>query len=244
MYQIHALHGFLGRPTDWEICKPLESPHVSFLAHDLFKDLPIQPFSLWTKAFNPYILSFDKPGQHPVMMGYSLGGRLGLQALLQAPNQWKAAIFISTHPGLTAEQEKKARYQADKLWAKRFEREAWKTLMTDWNDQEVFKGQHGQLERKEADFNRTHLTEALRTWSLGKQENDVTAISRLNIPILWMVGERDLKFVQLANSLTFKHPLSKVLVVPNAFHRLPWQQTQYFLTGVSQFFHNLESTAL
>lgn len=237
---LHALHGFLGKPDDWAAF-PLGC-QVS--TYNLFQDFPVAPFSHWAAIFNQYVLAsrslqYRNPQQH-IFMGYSLGGRLGLHAILQDPSLWNAAIFISTHPGLKKEKEKQQRLAYDRQWAQRFEREPWEDLIKDWNAQEMFKGEPFHLKREEKDFDRTSLIQALNTWSLGAQQNATEAIHNLDIPILWMVGARDPKFLQQAQELTFKHPQSRVCVVPEASHRLPWQQPEKFMSHLTQFIYNLE----
>lgn len=237
-YRLHALHGFLGRPEDWSFFSTSLPRTRTLFPHNLFRDFPIAPFSLWANTFNQYIGRSDQ-GRN-ILLGYSLGGRLGLHAVLQNPSLWKAAILVSTHTGLTSDEQKQARWEADQRWAGRFEEGAWDPLIEEWNAQEVFKGDSGNLKRKEAEFDRTSLATALRTWSLGKQGNLTAQLTQLDLPILWMVGTEDHKFAEAAQGLTFKHPLSQVCLVPEASHRLPWQQPEQFLLKITQFLHSLE----
>lgn len=71
---IEALHGFLGLPRDWH--------GFDFAAHDLIqiaKPAPKQGLWHWASCLNK--LSRDKS----ILVGYSLGGRLALHALLYQP---------------------------------------------------------------------------------------------------------------------------------------------------------------
>jgi 2-succinyl-6-hydroxy-2,4-cyclohexadiene-1-carboxylate synthase len=224
---IHALHGFLGHPRDWP---SLESLH----AHRLLDDFPILPFAAWANAFNQTIQT-----HHNIFLGYSLGGRLGLHAILDQPNLWKGAIFISTHPGLKTAEERAIRIQADNQWAARFETEPWDQLMQAWNAQEVFKHDL-PLYRNEAEYDRSFLSKALKIWSLGTQTDLRPKIASLDIPILWMVGEKDPKFLSLGRELSFKHPLSKLCIVPETGHRLQFAQQEKFILNVTQFIQQIE----
>ena len=60
--------------------------------------------------------------------------------------------------------------------------------MLGWNRQEVFRGKHPPFKRLEEEFDRTMLSEALRHWSLAHQQDLSDTISRLQLPILWVVG--------------------------------------------------------
>jgi 2-succinyl-6-hydroxy-2,4-cyclohexadiene-1-carboxylate synthase len=220
MTKIYALHGFLGRPHDWEHVLPQAN------AVNLFEE--IAPFWQWAESFN---ISITNPG---VLIGYSLGGRLALHALLNQPNLWKAAIIISAHPGLETEAEKKLRFQQDHLWAERFTKDSWDLLMHDWNAQAVFRGDNLTV-RKERDFDRLKLASALRVWSLANQENLMSQLSQLDIPIFWIAGSLDSKYSALYDSISLKHPDSKKWIAPNASHRVPWQQPKQFYSQIFDF---------
>jgi 2-succinyl-6-hydroxy-2,4-cyclohexadiene-1-carboxylate synthase len=235
-YNIFALHGFLGKADDWN---NLGVKNERFFAWDVFKDLPVSPFPSWAENFN-HKVSENPAAAGNILMGYSLGGRLGLHALLQDPKKWKAAIFISTHPGLKSSVEKQARIRADHEWAHHFESEAWNPLMTRWNSQGVFLQDPFTFKREEADFCRKTLSQALKIWSLGIQGDLSGKIKSLDIPILWMVGAEDAKFLEKAKELEFRNAASELYVVPQAAHRLPWQQPEKFLRKITEFIQRLE----
>jgi 2-succinyl-6-hydroxy-2,4-cyclohexadiene-1-carboxylate synthase len=233
-YHIHALHGFLGQPSDW--------PHLElvnkeqFHTYQLLKDFPIRPFSEWAERFNQ-----KAAGDFNIFMGYSLGGRLGLHAISRNPEQWKAAIFVSTHPGLKSMDERKNRVATDDQWAERFLNDPWNQLMNDWNAQDIFKGDALVPQREESENDRQSLSKAFKIWSLGMQNDLRAKIASLEMPILWMVGERDHKYLKLAQELKFKHPLSKLCVVPETGHRLQFEQPEKFILNVSTFIQHLET---
>jgi len=234
-YHIHALHGFLGHPNDWPTSPLLKNFH----AYDLLNDFPIISFDAWAPKFNESISAKSHSASNNILLGYSLGGRLALHALLQAPDKWKAAIIVSTHPGLTSHEEKHQRIAADELWAKKFEHEPWEEVIKAWNAQDVFK--HSvEFNREESDNDCLMLSKAMKTWSLGKQKNLTDEINSLNVPIYWMVGENDKKFLLQAEKFNFKHPKSKICVVSQAGHRLPFDQPKLFLSNVTNFIQQLE----
>ncbi|MEI8124730.1 MAG: alpha/beta fold hydrolase [Parachlamydiaceae bacterium] len=222
-FVIYAIHGFLGTSNDWNILSglPYKAVDISFTT----------PLGEWSN-FSTLNLETNKK---KVLLGYSLGGRLALHALIRQPSLWDAAIFISTHPGLLSDLERKQRLEADNQWADRFEQEPWESLIEAWNKQEVFSKGSYRFERKESDYQRPLLASMLREWSLGKQENLRDPLSRVDVPVLWMAGENDLKYCALAEQVSLKHPLSRISLVANASHRLPWEQPQNFLRIVEQF---------
>lgn len=201
---IYALHGFLGRPSDWQESLP------QAIAVDLFQ-APIKSFEEWAKQFN------DSVPEGSLLVGYSLGGRLALHALQENPIKWKGAVIISAHPGLPVA-DRPQRVIHDKKWAKRFLNDPWEKVMNDWNSQPVFSGH--QIERREEEFDRAILSSVLEQWSLGKQtELDV---SSLPMPLLWITGEKEHKKCPI-----FANPRSKVWIAPGAGHRVPWESGEF-----------------
>ena len=235
-HKIHALHGFLGSPEDW-YSLGFEEVEDFFTVH-LFKDLPIISFDEWARQFNQCVAEGEDCREKPLLMGYSLGGRLGLHALLQQPNNWKAAIFMSTHPGLKSTQERDLRIAADEKWAKRFEDEPWDSLMQDWNAQNIFK--NVAPHRSEGENSRLVFSSALKIWSLGNQQDLSQELAVLNMPILWIVGAEDEKFYKIAQQLEFKHPQSTVYAIPEAGHRVLWEQSEKCKLKISEFIRNLK----
>lgn len=115
-----ALPGFLGRENDWDFLKLPLTP-VSITAKS--------SFLTWAQEFNQQVSGSDN-----ILIGYSMGARLALHALLDQPKKWQAAILLSCHPGLKEPQD---RLEQDKKWARRFETEPWESLMAEWNAQIV-----------------------------------------------------------------------------------------------------------
>lgn len=232
-YAIHALHGFMGQPLDWS--RFSFSKGCTFYPYQLLTDFPIVPLTEWAELFNQKIglKTFDN-----ILLGYSLGGRLALHAVINKPQIWKAVILLSTHPGLKMEEERKARLAADQQWARRFEKDSWEQLMNDWNAQDVFKTDT-PTERKEMNYDRQSLSNALNIWSLGRQADLRLQIASLKIPILWIVGENDRKYLSLGHELTFRHPQSKLCVVSESGHRLQSSKLENFILN---FMQNLGET--
>lgn len=160
-----------------------------------------------------------------ILLGYSMGGRLALQLLQLHPMQ--KAIIVSA--GLNAPDEERRR--RDETWARRFERDDWPALMRDWNAQPVFGGH--ALERREEDYDRAELARQLREYSpavLPPPE-----LERIETPILWIAGERDAKYVEVAQRAVARLPHAELWICPNAGHRVPWEQPKAFVARLREF---------
>ncbi|MBN2492059.1 MAG: alpha/beta fold hydrolase [Planctomycetes bacterium] len=249
------LHGFLGRAADWdEPARALAAGGFGTAQRpDLFAPEPgggepwpeLRPtwagpdLPSWGARFAARAAARGD-GRPAVLIGYSLGGRLALHALLAAPAVWRAAILVSTHPGLESAAERAARRGADESWARRFEAEPWEGLMAAWQAQPVFGGRGRVLRRTEADFDRTALAAALGVWSLGTQENLLPRLRTLNLPVLWLAGDGDETFARLAREGAAALPRGECRLVEGAAHRVPWEAPAALLACCRTFLNRLE----
>lgn len=233
---LYALHGFLGLEEDWKWLFRESSLQSQLKTISLLEIEKPCSLNSWADTFNRDV-SLDSSGKR-ILMGYSLGGRLAIHALIKQPHLWDAAVIISAHPGLTSDRERKERAIIDENWAGRFENEKWNVLMQSWNKREAFAGDTFAFERLEEHYIRSDLATTIRNWSLSTQENLLPQISSLSLPILWIAGQND-RYDFLENRLTFNHQLSKLWFVPESGHRAPWEQSQLFMHQLSQFLNEI-----
>lgn len=225
---VYALHGFLGLPTDWQGVLP------DCVSIDLYQEglaSPEEGLMAWAKSFNKLAAEDPRP---KMLVGYSLGGRLALHALLADSSIWEGAVIVSANPGGLSQERQAARLLVDDAWAERFAIEPWDRLMNAWDSQGAFAGSF-PIPRNESDYDRSLLAATLRGWSLGLQADLRQGIASLNIPLLWIVGEHDSAAVATAESISLAHRQSKKIVVPNAGHRLPWDNFKGFNSELSAF---------
>jgi len=160
-----------------------------------------------------------------ILLGYSMGGRLALQMLQLRPMQ--KAIIVSA--GLNALDEE--RRKRDEEWARRFESEEWSSLMRAWNEQPVFGGH--LIERREEDYDRAELARQLREYSPAVLPPP--KLEQIETPILWIAGDRDAKYVDVAKRAVSRLPHAELWICPNAGHRVPWEQRESFLARLRAF---------
>lgn len=224
---VFCLHGFLGLPADWNI---LDDVPVTLEKVDLFASMFSTQGSMldWAKSFNAHVRAhYSSIKQTPrALLGYSMGGRLALHALVDDPTLWDAALLVSTNPGASLP----GRLEQDERWARRFERselefetEGWEQLIADWNALPVFEGSAPMPERLEADFKRAQLAHALRSWSPAVTGDLSDQINHLKLPLHWTAGARDQRYVAMARKIS-KNPA----IIDGAGHRAPWDQPVAF----------------
>jgi len=160
-----------------------------------------------------------------VVIGYSMGGRLALQAL--ETERLRKAVIVSA--GLNAPDEE--RRVRDEAWARRFESEEWLSLMRAWNAQPVFGGH--VLERAEKDHDRAELARQLREYSPAVLPPP--RLEEIETPVLWIAGERDPKYVDIAKRAVARLPNAELWICPDAGHRVPWEQPEAFIRRLRAF---------
>src|SRR5260221_4461841 len=203
---ITALHGFLGQGSDW----------------DFLRDAG---FAVDTPPLDAISLQGD------VLLGYSLGGRLALHALL-AGAQYGRAIFVSAGLGIEDQAARAARRAADEAWARRFEYDDWETLMHDWNAQPLFRG-HAVV-RDERDYDRATLAHALRAWSPGVLPPVAARLRELKLPTLWIAGANDAKYTAEA-ARGAAGSRGEAVIVGGAGHPVPWEAPDVLSETIRSF---------
>lgn len=226
---IHCLHGAVGSPSDWEIFEhSLGEKTKPWHLWDFFKDPPPSLQSAGLTIAN-------HAAQGDILLGYSMGGRLALHALLSAPATWRAAIMISAHPGLITGELERLSY--DEQWATLAE-DNWPSFIEKWNQQTILAspppGLH-QASRKD----QSAVAASFRHWSLGKQKNLASSLSTITCPVLWITGARDEKFTHLGREISTLIPFVKHEIVQDSGHRVPWEQPDLFASLVRQFINAL-----
>lgn len=194
--KVWALPGFLGLKSDFDCMAGCEVVKIGTASS----------MQAWAKEFNSQVATYG--AERNILVGYSMGGRLGLHAMQDRPELWEQGLFISSHPGL--DEGHKERLIADERWAERFEKEGWESLQAAWNGQNVFDASN-QPRRHEHDYCRNELAAQLRNFSLGHQN--------VSLPqnATWVVGEYDSKFRQL---------LPQARVIPQSGHRVIFDNPQ------------------
>jgi len=184
--------------------------------------------------------AFDVVYQPPAgaILGYSMGGRLALEELTR--RTFKKAIIVSAGLNIEGDETRAQRRQSDEAWARRFERDPWDALMSDWNAQAVFGGEKNPLVRIESDFDRGALAEALRRWSPGVLEPLAPRLSTIATPLLWIAGERDAKYVEVGRRAVELLPDGRLWICPGAGHRVPWEQPARFIERIKSFLEGAE----
>ena len=232
---IHALHGALGHRSDWKPIADKLAKHGHITrAMDLWRLLDCRSLAMEDAGRWINEEAIASASETPVLMGYSMGARLGLHALLDELSPWKAAILIAPHTGLSEESERSARLSSDARWAAKALSSHWKKFIEEWNQQGVLS------DCKTPD--RTHLKQrrlavalSYTSWSLGTQENLLPRLCEIQIPVLWITGAKDTKFTAIAKQAVKEIPDASHLEIQGAGHRCIFSHPDEISEAVATF---------
>jgi len=233
------LHGAVGMASDWrEFAKCLAEKKTGSRAVDLWRFCECEPMPIaeFGAALNADA-GDNARGAPKALLGYSMGGRLALHALLQNNHPWQAAVIVAAHPGLENEAERGARRAADAEWASRALTLPWPDFLTTWDAQPVLgapfprpSGAAGALAMRRREIARSFVD-----WSLGAQQPLWERLHEITIPVLWVAGENDAKFLGLGRRAVEMMPRATLAVAPGAGHRVPWEARDWLAEQTARF---------
>ena len=260
---IWALHGAVGMADDWKhfSAQMAERGHLTRRV-DLWRFLACCPMSLreFGKALNEEVRRVDEA---PIILGYSMGARLALHALLEDARQsaesdestlWQGAILVAPHTGLR-EDQKLARQVQDAEWAALALQGDWETFLERWNAQSILQpsgstrsenscrnDREGSsipwADHRSLKSRRQAVARSFMDWSSGVQDDLRSELHGIKTKLLWLTGEEDQKFSNIAQQALELLPNAQHVTIAECGHRVPWEQPERFRQEVSQWLSN------
>lgn len=223
------LHGFAGTRHTWDaVTERLEPERYTPLA----LDLP----GHGSAADAPRPITFAGCVEHAlarsplqfVLCGYSLGGRVGLNIALAAPERVSRLVLVSSTAGIADEAERAARRAADGLLADALENEPFERFMDRWAAQPVFAEDppevHATMRAEQRRNDPVALAAVLRGIGTGEMTPLWDRLAELKMPVTVLVGERDAKFHAPGRRMVELLPDAELKIVPGG-HRLPLESS-------------------
>jgi 2-succinyl-6-hydroxy-2,4-cyclohexadiene-1-carboxylate synthase len=163
--------------------------------------------------------------------GYSMGARLCLHAALARPRHVRRLVLVSGTAGIADPVERAARRRADDDLAATIEEIGVDAFLERWLAQPLFASLPADA-RQLADRQRNTaagLASSLRLAGTGAQEPLWDRLGDLPMPALIVVGERDAKFVAVAERLGALIGRAEVVVVASAGHTVHLERPDAFV---------------
>ena len=236
--ELWCLHGALGAASDWrEIGFALAKKGMATRSVDLWRFLQCEsvPMPEFAKRLNAEAQGELTRGMRKILCGYSMGGRLALHALLDG-GPWEAAVIISANPGLRDPSDAAARRASDTVWATQALTMSWPEFLQKWNTQPILGGAiRSEREDRMLMQRRREIARSFVDWSLGNQQPLWDKLSEIKIPVLWVAGENDEKFLNIAKETVSLSDQFSLAIAPSASHRVPWENGEWLVERIAEF---------
>jgi 2-succinyl-6-hydroxy-2,4-cyclohexadiene-1-carboxylate synthase len=225
------LHGFLGDQNDWSPVRPALATRWDCLT----PNLPGHGLPVDRRAGVPFVLpSAD------VWVGYSLGGRLLLDALARGAPMPRAVVLESSSPGLRDEAERTARRAQDERLAASLVESGLRAFLDRWYRLPLFASleHHPALAaalRAERTGDAAALAEALVAFSPGHLPHRWDWLAACPVPVLALAGSLDAKYVAIAHEMEKTSPRVTARIVPGAGHNLHRECPEEWLSETTRF---------
>ena len=171
------------------------------------------------------------------LVGYSMGARMALHAVLQHPTHFSRLVLISGTPGITDDVERNARRNADNALAEHIEEIGTKSFIDEWLSNPMFTGLSPAMAMK-ADRHRnspTGLANSLRNAGTGTQDPQWDRLSEVTIPTLLVTGDNDPKFTEIGSRMQAAMPTSSWVRMTDVGHTAHLEDPATFTSLLSRF---------
>ncbi|HWO98685.1 MAG TPA: 2-succinyl-6-hydroxy-2,4-cyclohexadiene-1-carboxylate synthase [Bacillus sp. (in: firmicutes)] len=176
------------------------------------------------------------------LLGYSMGGRLALSFAVMFPERVGKLILESASPGLKTEQERHLRKHQDEALAEEILAKGIPWFVHKWENITLFESQKSlpvhiqeKIREQRMKNNPIGLANSLRGMGTGVQPSWWERLSSLPMPVLFVTGEWDEKFVRIAEDMKKLVPKAVHERILDAGHAIHVEQREIFGKIVSGF---------
>ncbi|MEH2183612.1 2-succinyl-6-hydroxy-2,4-cyclohexadiene-1-carboxylate synthase [Nostoc sp.] len=178
------------------------------------------------------------------LMGYSMGGRLGLYLTLNFPERFIKVVLESASPGLATEAERLERVRRDAQIAIKLSRSIIQTdfaaFLSNWYNQPIFgyiknHPEYDRMVESRLQNNPQELDKSLRFMGTGCQPSLWGKLQCNKIPMLLLVGEYDQKFIFINTKMAKICEFTQIKIISNAGHNIHFENTLAFVENIKFF---------
>ncbi len=179
-----------------------------------------------------------------VLCGYSLGGRLCLQAALREPERYRGLVTLGASAGLESEGDREARQNADEQLASWIERSPIEEVVDVWERQPLFADQSEALIEAQRpgrlSFSGSELAGLLRSAGQGVTKPVWHQLPALELPLLALAGARDVRYLSAARRMADLVPDGHAEAIEEAGHAAHLQRPDAVAARLERFLGRIE----
>lgn len=208
-----VLHGFTGTAQGWsDLAEQLTDVHViaiDMMGHgqsEVPTDTKDYEMAIQIEVIREVLKLLHI--QQFFLLGYSMGGRIALSYAVKYPQQIKKLLLESASPGLKDESSRQERITADNALADFIEHEGIEAFVKRWENIPLFATQkilpaevQEKIRAERLSQQPSGLANSLRGIGTGRMPSVWAQLATLPMPVHILVGELDLKFINIANEM-------------------------------------------
>lgn len=186
--------------------------------------------------------------KNPIVMGYSMGGRMALQYAPSYQESVRGLVLIGATPGIRDTNLMLERRQKEEAWIHKIENEGVAAFQAYWQALPVVASQTRIPEEiKEVMRNRRRaalpreLIFSLNLFGQGVFPALWNNLSQLEMPALIVAGSEDEKYLELASQMAKSMKQGTAEAIPNAGHTAHLENILAFASCCEKFINNLVS---
>lgn len=248
------LHGFTGSTETWNDISSLLDGKFRAVAIDLighgksqvFKDP--DRYSMVEQVEDLEMLFNELSLRNFTLVGYSMGGRVALAYTAKYPGRVSSLILESASPGLQTEAERNERRQADRKLAEKITEEGLVAFIDFWEKIPLFASQKKLSAEKQLAIREERLGQSVIGLSnsligigTGSQASYWDALSLLQLPVLLITGELDIKFVSIAREMKKSLPSARHQIIKGNGHAIHVENPISFATMIGEYIIKLKN---
>ena len=241
------LHGFLGVGSDWgEIAAPLAEDyfcvcpdlpgHGANITRDFDAQLSVPQLALELRALCA-ALSLNAP----IVVGYSLGGRVALAAAVQHPEIMQALMLESTSAGLDTEAERQARAATDDARAAVLLADGIAAFMRTWYAAPLFESLQmrpqllAKLQAARTCNDARWMSKVVGELSPGRAASVWAELPSVRLRTLVLAGALDVRYTESAQRMCAAMPNAVCTVVADAGHNVHLEQPTAYIQALRDY---------
>lgn len=225
-----AVHGFTQRAEMFEELAGLVGQGLLGAAlpgHDDELDGPVDTDAAVERIVTALTTVASRLGRPSVLLGYSAGGRMAMEAALARPDLVRSLIVVASGVGVDGEEERAARRASDERLARLLDLHGLERFVDGWVNFPMFAGL-GQRDQAWRDADKAMrlkntaagLAASLRGFGQGVQPYLGDRVARLTMPVTVIAGSEDGKYYDEGTRLAGLIPNGELIVLDGVGHAI------------------------
>ena len=176
------------------------------------------------------------------IIGYSMGARIALSYAADRQDSLQSVVLIGGTAGIENDQDRHLRAVHDSGIAAKIEDHGLEHFVNFWEKRPIFASQRLLSLEKQEKIRRIRLRHQtcglanhLRLAGTGMMDSLWQKLQDIEVPILLIAGQKDQKYVEIAESMVSELPNAEINIVVGAGHAVHYEKPEETAEIISQF---------